>query len=580
MEKTIFRCIILLTLAVIITINLTACDVTLFGGQGVVGPQGEKGDTGAQGPQGEKGDTGAQGPQGEKGDTGAQGPQGEKGDTGAQGPQGEVGRGILKVEIIDGNLWITYSDAPNNPVNVGAIQQETPITKHTFTEWFTIKEATCTIRGIEQRYCTECAYTESRTTNEASGHSYNSTVTPPTATEDGETLYVCSVCGDSYTLTVEPINFTITSDTRSLIGYTGAEDENLVIPPVFQNKDVWYKVVAIDSNAFLDCANLTSVTIPNTVISIGNDTFKNCKKLANITIPEGVTYIGDQAFMSCSSLKNVTIPNSITNLGDNLFYLCLNLVYNQYDNAYYIGNEQNPYMILMEASSTQITSCTIHEDTIFIESLAFSGCQKLESITIPQKVKVIGRQTFQYCKALTNIVIPDNVLSLRAFAFYNCTNLSKITLGSGLQDIGGEAFEYCAVLTNIVIPDNVTSIGSYAFRGCTNLTNVTIGNGVTDMGWATFYQCTNLESIIIPDKVTNIKGSLFYECTSLTSVTLPAGLVSVGQGAFAYCTSLTSITYKGTVSQWDTIKFDTYAKWNKDSPATEIICSNGIIALA
>ena len=55
---------------------------------------------------------------GEKTDVKAQGEKGDKGD------QGEQGRGVLKVEIIDGCMWITYTDAPDIPVNVGCVASE------------------------------------------------------------------------------------------------------------------------------------------------------------------------------------------------------------------------------------------------------------------------------------------------------------------------------------------------------------------------------------------------------------------------------------------------------------------------
>ncbi len=64
---------------------------------------------------------GVQGSQGEKGDQGDQGIQGDKGD---KGDTGKDGRGILKTEIIDGYLWITYTDAPDAPVNVGRVSAE------------------------------------------------------------------------------------------------------------------------------------------------------------------------------------------------------------------------------------------------------------------------------------------------------------------------------------------------------------------------------------------------------------------------------------------------------------------------
>ena len=62
-----------------------------------------------------------QGARGDKGDPGDKGDSGDKGDKGDQGNSGENGVGILKAEIIDGYLWITYTNDPNNPVNVGKV---------------------------------------------------------------------------------------------------------------------------------------------------------------------------------------------------------------------------------------------------------------------------------------------------------------------------------------------------------------------------------------------------------------------------------------------------------------------------
>ena len=187
--KRVVSILLILVLLVLNSGMLTSCSLLL---EVMKGDQGVQGEIGEQGPQGEKGETGEQGPQGEKGETGEQGPQGEKGD------QGNEGRGILKVEIIDGCLWITYTDAPKNPVNVGSLQEDEPVVEHAFTEWLILKNATCTAEGIEQRFCKVCGYTESRFI-EALGHTDIVTDKPivPTCDQTGFSAGTCcSVCGE------------------------------------------------------------------------------------------------------------------------------------------------------------------------------------------------------------------------------------------------------------------------------------------------------------------------------------------------------------------------------------------------
>ena len=45
------------------------------------------------------------------------------GATGLKGEKGDTGRGIAKTEIIDGYLWVTYTDDLENPINVGKVSE-------------------------------------------------------------------------------------------------------------------------------------------------------------------------------------------------------------------------------------------------------------------------------------------------------------------------------------------------------------------------------------------------------------------------------------------------------------------------
>ena len=104
----------------------------VIGPRGEQGVQGEKGDTGAQGEKGEKGEQGTQGEQGvqgiqgEKGEQGIQGEKGDKGDTGAAGQDGQDGQdgvGISRAEInAENELVLTLSNG--HSINLGAVKGE------------------------------------------------------------------------------------------------------------------------------------------------------------------------------------------------------------------------------------------------------------------------------------------------------------------------------------------------------------------------------------------------------------------------------------------------------------------------
>lgn len=65
----------------------------------------------------------------------------------------------------------------------------------------------------------------------------------------------------------------------------------------------------IAQQAFMNCANITSIVLPSTVTSIGKEAFYGCKGLTSIIIPEAVTEIGSYAFLGCP-LTSVTFEDT------------------------------------------------------------------------------------------------------------------------------------------------------------------------------------------------------------------------------------------------------------------------------
>ncbi|MBO4602800.1 MAG: leucine-rich repeat protein [Salinivirgaceae bacterium] len=306
-------------------------------------------------------------------------------------------------------------------------------------------------------------------------------------------------------------------------------------------------VTNISDYMFYGCSGLTSITIPNTVTSIGNYAFQNCSGLTSVSIPNSVTSIGNYAFRNCTNLNSVSIPNTVTSFGLNVFDGCSSLNYNTtYGNCKYLGNSDNPYVVLIKATGTDITSCTIHENCKIINSSAFNGCSSLASITIPNSVTSIGSSAFYGCSSLASITIPNLVTSIGSSAFYNCSNLKSINIPNGVTSIGNYAFYNCTALTTVTFatPSSVTSIGYDAFYQCSKLKSITIPNLVTSIGSSTFRGCSSMEtfSFASPSSVTKIDNGAFYECSSLTSITIPNSVTSIGIYVFSKCTNMTSIS--------------------------------------
>jgi hypothetical protein len=343
--------------------------------------------------------------------------------------------------------------------------------------------------------------------------------------------------------------YTTTNGTITITGYTGPGGA-VDIPSTINGLPV--TVIGLD--AFVGCASLTSVRIPNSVTIIEGGAFNSCISLAGVTIPNGITNIGPSAFRNCPSLTSITIPDSVTSIGSDAFAYC-----------------------------TRLASVTIPDNITDIGDRAFEGCTSLISVTIPSSVTSIGGYAFALCTRLSSMTIPDSVTSIRDHTFYYCSSLTNVTIGSGVTSIADQAFDDCISLTNITIPDSVTTIGNDVFLYCTSLANVTIGKGVTSIGDHTFYYCTSLTAITvdalnpifcsldgilfdksqtaliqcpgrkagsytIPDSVSSIGNDAFFECTKLTNVTIGNGVTTIGDHAFYYCTNLIGVAIPNTVT--------------------------------
>ena len=458
---------------------------------------------------------------------------------------------------------------------------------------------------------------------------------------------------------IDNTRYALRNGEAKLIVFLG-ENTEIEIPASVTYNGEEYAVISIETGAFRGCQNITRVTIPESVTTISSDAFRYCSSLTSVEIPSSVTYIGSYAFsdcpireatipaLACSGIKNsalesviiisgesisasafngctslktvkisdsvtsiemnafngctnlerLEISNSITSIGSKAFTGCSKLVYNEDDFGCYLGNEENPYVVLVKAKNMLLTSYEINEKTKIIYYGAFWGCSGMTSIEIPSGVASIGESAFYKCSNLASIEIPSSVISIGDSAFSDCRLMTSVIFadGSQLTSIGKLAFENCYGIESIVIPDGVTSIGDSVFSMCRKLKSVKIPSSVTTMGYlfsgceiteaiipatlcsqvknsslervviisgeriddSAFSGCEKLVSIEIAGSVTSIGASAFKSCQKLNSVTFAedSQLTSIGESAFLNCTSLTEINIPSSLTSIGNCAFE------------------------
>lgn len=213
------------------------------------------------------------------------------------------------------------------------------------------------------------------------------------------------------------------------------------------------------------------------------------------------------------------------------------------------------------------------------------------------------------CSALTGVIIPGNIEVLNRKTMFNCKGLTSVIIKDGVKEIGQSSFSgTTGNIEHVVLPDSVIKIDTETFKSCLLSAYNEYGNGlylgnnnnpyaalmapkdkdnsITSLdihpdcnliaGYA-FFQCNGLTNVVIPNGVVSIGRQAFDTCKNINSITIPNSVTYIGYRAFYYCTNLTSITFVGTVAQWNAI--EKVLEWNKNVPATEVVCSDGTVAL-
>ncbi|MBP5687696.1 MAG: leucine-rich repeat protein [Muribaculaceae bacterium] len=266
----------------------------------------------------------------------------------------------------------------------------------------------------------------------------------------------------------------------SYVGYTYLSGE-LIIPETVTRNGKTYTVTEIDWEAFSNCSNLTSVSIPSTIKKIGLFAFYGCTSLTEVKINDLSAWC-DIDFQVLYYVESMLGPFGKFGY-DYKYDYTANPLYFAHD-LYLDGNK--------------ITDLVIPSSVSSIKGGAFYGCG-INSVTITSSLKNIGLRAFANCSNLTQVNVDDiktwcemsfettylgHYLSYEAYDYdeegnpinyWGTDYYNPIRDGDFTANPLSNAADLCTggkKVTNLVIPNSVTSISKSAFFYCTDLNAV------------------------------------------------------------------------------------------------------------
>ena len=313
-------------------------------------------------------------------------------------------------------------------------------------------------------------------------------------------------------------------------------------------------VLDITPSAFAYCDSIERINISynSPLETIGAMAFYGCEKLNYFFIPANVSSITRGAFDMCTSLEKIDVHYG-------------NEIYFSYMGVLCKNNPDDPEEItasivccpsaLTDEYGNRAESFVVPYFVYKIEQGAFYRCVDLRVITFTNNY--LDSSPFSLGSVTDSEESGYNLKTIEKSAFSYCEGLEKIILPEGLEVIGEMAFLDCASLEDIYIPESVTSVGQFAFSGCTRLKAIvvfsrdcTLSSLQTSEGSAVYY---------------GYEGSTVQELTQSSGKPFKAILENEG---FSYFSGVLHITASELVSQGD----DKYIyPWSRYAHDTEAI---------
>ena len=304
------------------------------------------------------------------------------------------------------------------------------------------------------------------------------------------------------------------------------------------------KLTNVDNYAFYNCANLETISLPETVTYVGRYAFYGCSGLDRIDLPASVDYVGESAFIGTNNIRVFfaadNLPANVQTGWDNgisgYFLGVVDYVVTD-EWEYSVMRDRTIALSVYKGNAAELTIDTVDGYTVSrLGARCFMDNDTLKSITLSENITEIGNYAFYDCDGLTSIALPASVVRIGKYAFAESSPVVSFAENSVLQIIDDYALAGNSTAT-LNLPDTVTSIGDGAFLN-SSLTSVNISQTSTleTVGQQAFKGC-GITNVYLPASLKTVGAEAFKGVTSLSSVEIAVGdqALKLSNGAFEGC---------------------------------------------
>ena len=204
-----------------------------------------------------------------------------------------------------------------------------------------------------------------------------------------------------------------------------------------------------------------------TVDSVEAGAFNRPRTLRHLIVPGTFNYVDEWAFL-CNNLRSVHIGKGLDYLDNWTFCHCNKPRFFHIDK----GNPHIKYgngMVLSKdgkkllAAYTKCSHVVIPEGVEEVNQYAFSGCIKMETLTLPSTLLRTRDNSFSSCTKLRSVIFPEGFERCGTQSFMEDDSLTNVDLPSTLIDMGFETFVDCLNLRTVVLrsPQKLECKGSF-----------------------------------------------------------------------------------------------------------------------